>query len=204
MYTDQYVSRDIDKAIYYYSGAAIQNNSDAQFALGFIYGEGQYISRDIDKAIHYLTLAADQNNSDAQYSLGVIYYTGQYIPRYIDKAIYYFSLSSEQYNTNALFTLGVIYYEGQYTLCDINKAMKYFSLTADQKNSDAHLIILVAALYILKKQFSGIEILLQCLILNTFISMKKQGNQIFKKQLRFCLNHHCIKLNIHLNCFVSL
>ena len=66
-----YVTRDINKAIHYYSLAADQNYPNAQINLGAIYHEGQYISRDISKAIHYYTLAANQNNPNAQFNLGL-------------------------------------------------------------------------------------------------------------------------------------
>ena len=56
LFGGKYISRDINKAIYYFTLSSNHNNSYAQFYLGEIYYKGKYISRDINKAIHYLTL----------------------------------------------------------------------------------------------------------------------------------------------------
>ena len=128
---------DISKAIHYYSSEENQNNSDAQFFLGYIYCGSLCVLRDIDKAIHYLSLAANQNDSKAQNTLGIIYYEGKYVSRDIDKAIHYLSLAANQNNPHAQFSLGFIYHKSEYVLHDINKAIYYYSFAANQNNSDA-------------------------------------------------------------------
>ena len=83
----KYVTRSINKAIYYYTLAANQNFPEAQFVLGCIYDEGKYVATNIDKSIHYFSLAANQNYRDAQYILGLIYSKS----KNFDKANHYIS-----------------------------------------------------------------------------------------------------------------
>ena len=69
-YRGEYITRDINKSIHYFTLASNQNIPKAQFTLGLIYYLGEYITRDINKSIHYLSLAANQNNPEAQFILG--------------------------------------------------------------------------------------------------------------------------------------
>ena len=128
----KYISKDINKAIHFFSLSANQNNPVAQLDLGMIYKEGRYVSRDIDKAIHYYSLAANQNFPQAQFNLGMIYNEGKYVTRDINKAIHYYSLAANQNFPQAQFNLGMIYNEGRYVTRDINKAIHYYSLAANQ------------------------------------------------------------------------
>ena len=135
---------DFNKAIYYYSLSANQNNVKAQYMLGRFYLYGNKVNHDVKKAIFYFTLAANQNHLEAQFELGRIYYSNIYIPPDIPKAIYYFKPVAEQNNPNAQCFLGVIYMtEPQFR--DINKAIHYLTLSANQNCSEAQ--YLLAALY---------------------------------------------------------
>ena len=138
IYTDgEYITRDINKAIHYFSHAADQNHLNAQFILGIIYYTGEYIKRDINKAHYYLSQVANQNYPDAQIILANIYYTGEYITPNINKSIYYLSLAANQNNPKALYLLGFIYYSGHNITQDVVKVIYYFSLAANQNHPDA-------------------------------------------------------------------
>ena len=129
--------KNICKAIHFYSLAANENYSRAQFNLGIIYYNGDEIPRDMSKAIHYLTLAANQNNSKAQLILGIIYYNGDEISRDMNKAIHYLTLAANQNEPKAQFNLGYIYYNGDEIPRDMNKAIHYLTLAANQNEPKA-------------------------------------------------------------------
>ena len=127
-----YVSKDLSKAIDYYSRSADQNYAEAQYKLGNIYSEEQSDLHDIRKAIHYYSLAANQNYAKAQYKLGNIYSEEQSDLHDIRKAIHYYSLAANQNYVEAQCKLGSIYSEEQSDLYDIEKAIHYYSLAAKQ------------------------------------------------------------------------
>lgn len=144
----------------YYTLAASQGNSFAQYNLGLIY----YLEGNIKEAKHYYTLAAGQGNASAQYNLGIIYANEGNIKEakysYVlaanqnhskaqnnlaqiyeqeddmQRAKYYFTLSSaDQGNTIAQYNLGRLYErEG-----DLKQAKHYYTLAAAQGHSNAQL-----------------------------------------------------------------
>ena len=103
---------NIHKAIYYYSLAAEQNDSNAQTILGNIYYYGINVKIDINKAIKYYTLAANQNNSDAQTQLRHIYSDSLHVPLDTKRAIYYYTLGKSL--SCSFFTRNVIYFRKTY------------------------------------------------------------------------------------------
>ena len=56
IYYGEYVTQNFSKALHYFTLAANQNNSNAQFALGVIYLDSKFISVDFNKATLYLTM----------------------------------------------------------------------------------------------------------------------------------------------------
>ncbi|KAK8834492.1 hypothetical protein M9Y10_027676 [Tritrichomonas musculus] len=130
-------SKDIKRAIHYYSLSAELNNSEAQYQLGIIYLDGKFIPRNINKSIHYFSMAANSNHSESQYVLGTIYSSGLYFSGNINKAIFYFQLAANQNHLEAQFSLGIIYLTKDYNVQDIDKAIQYLSIAADQNHSEA-------------------------------------------------------------------
>ena len=64
---------DMEKAIHYFSLAANQNMTEAQYTLYVIFSIPYYVPKDMSQAIYYCTKAADINHSDAQHFLGMHY-----------------------------------------------------------------------------------------------------------------------------------
>ena len=60
----------------WYTLAAEQGDSDAQFNLGVSYDTGQGVPQDYKTAVKWYRLSAEQGDSDAQYNLGLMYYYG--------------------------------------------------------------------------------------------------------------------------------
>ena len=60
------------KALYWFTQAADQNDPDAQNALGIMYLRGFGTSQDMEKAEYYYRLAAEQGQDNAELQLGLI------------------------------------------------------------------------------------------------------------------------------------
>ena len=56
---------------------AEQGDAEAQFSLGFRYGEGEGVPEDRQEALKWWRKAAEQGHAMAQYSLGVSYEIGE-------------------------------------------------------------------------------------------------------------------------------
>ncbi|MFN6886985.1 tetratricopeptide repeat protein, partial [Proteus mirabilis] len=60
------VEQDHEKAVYWYTKAGEQGDSDAQYNLAISYDEGIGIEQDHEKAVTWYTKAAEQGHADAQ------------------------------------------------------------------------------------------------------------------------------------------
>ncbi|KES14046.1 hypothetical protein SASC598O11_000210 [Snodgrassella alvi SCGC AB-598-O11] len=63
------VEQSFIKSIEYYKSAAEQGNSDAQFALGFMYINGEGAEQNYAEAYEYFNLAAEQGHCGALHNL---------------------------------------------------------------------------------------------------------------------------------------
>ena len=52
---------------------ANQGDPQAQFDLGWAYGEGEGVAQDDSQSVHWYQLAANQGHANAQFNLGVMY-----------------------------------------------------------------------------------------------------------------------------------
>ncbi len=65
---------DYKKALELFKKSAEQNNSNAQYWMGWMYENGYGVtSKNSDSAFHYYQMSAHQNLADGQYSLGRMY-----------------------------------------------------------------------------------------------------------------------------------
>ena len=67
---------DYQTALKKWKPLAEEGNSDAQFALGYMYLQGKGVVMDYKKAMKWFRLAAEQGDSDAQNNLGLMYAVG--------------------------------------------------------------------------------------------------------------------------------
>jgi TPR repeat protein len=76
-YKDYEIPQDINKAIYYLSKAAAQEQVNAMTTVGWIYFNGDYgAPKDYEEAINWSQKASDMGCSIATYNLGLFYYGG--------------------------------------------------------------------------------------------------------------------------------
>ena len=71
------------------------DNSDAQYNVGVMYGFGMGTSIDHKMAAKWYRLAADQGHSDAQAQLALLHYNGQGVPQNYQEAVKWMTLAAE-------------------------------------------------------------------------------------------------------------
>ena len=67
-------AQDYKMALHWYSLAAEQDCTDAQFALGLTYSRVHGVAQDFKKAFNWCSKAAKQRHVDAQFTLGQMYH----------------------------------------------------------------------------------------------------------------------------------
>ena len=113
-----------------------QNNSIAQFALGFIYSIDVFTERNIIKGIDYFIRSTSNGNIDAHFAVGYFYNEGKYIEKDIKKSIHHYKDASNFDNQFAKNNLGIIYKHGigEEIPQNIPYAIEYFEEAIRQKN----------------------------------------------------------------------
>lgn len=99
-YSGQFKKVNINKAIYYFSLAAEQNDPESLYNLGLIYDEGKNVPRDIHKAIQYYSGAAKLNYARARLMLGSPYDVGKKTYGLFQKIDYLLPYNADTEGTN--------------------------------------------------------------------------------------------------------
>ncbi len=120
------ISKNIDKAIYWWTRSADQGNAKAQFNLGLAYAKGQGVEKDIDKAIELWQKSAEQGDVRAQFNLGILYHLGEEVKQDYKQAIELLEKSAQQGYAVAQFVLGIAYEKGDGVEKDIDKAVIWY------------------------------------------------------------------------------
>ena len=103
MYLDGFpeynIGQDTDKAIYYLSKAAAQNQVNAMTTVGWVYFEGTHGAPvDYDEAVGWNKKASDLGCSIASYNMGLFYYGGLAdLDQNLNEAKRFWLLSASQY-----------------------------------------------------------------------------------------------------------
>ena len=98
-FPDYNIEQDTDKAIYYLSKAAAQNQVNAMTTVGWVYFEGTYGAPiDYEEAIGWNKKASDLGCSIASYNMGLFYYGGLAdLDQNLNEAKRFWLLSASQY-----------------------------------------------------------------------------------------------------------
>ena len=107
----------MEKAIFYLTNAAENNNADAAFLIGCIYHQGILIEQNIPKAIHFYKIASSFNNGYAKNNLGVIFKNGfgDLVPKNINESIVYFNEAINQKQIClSMYNLSIVYIKENY------------------------------------------------------------------------------------------
>ncbi len=98
-FSDYNIEQDTDKAIYYLSKAAAQNQVNAMTTVGWVYFEGTHGAPvDYEEAIGWNKKASDLGCSIASYNMGLFYYGGLAdLDQNLNEAKKFWLLSASQY-----------------------------------------------------------------------------------------------------------
>ena len=129
-----YGKGDFATALRLLTPLAEQENSNAQFLVGWIYERGEGVKKDYKIAVKWYTLAAEQGFADAQYNLARMYRFG-YVGKDYKTAVKWYTLAAEKGHISAQSTLGSSYYFGQGVAQDYVKAHMWWNIAA--LNGDA-------------------------------------------------------------------
>ena len=130
-------NRKYTEAFQWYTKAANQGYSIAQYNLGVCYYNGQGVEQNYQKAFQWYTKAANQGNALAEYNLGVCYNNGQGVEQDYQKAFQWYTKAANQGDLNAQYNLGVRYQNGQGVKQDLKKAIEWYGKAAQQKSPEA-------------------------------------------------------------------
>ena len=131
------VTKDLKKAVEYFTKAAEQGHASAQACLGDCYYNGDGVYKDSDKAVEWYRKAAEQGNAGGQYGLGLCYLNGKGVPEDNSKAVEWLRKAANQGNAEAQNVLGDCYYCGYGVKKNYAQAVQWFRKAANQGNAEA-------------------------------------------------------------------
>lgn len=120
------VSKDINKARYYWLKLANKNNIIAQICIG----ESYQTSKDYKSAFEWYTKAYQNGSFYAAYYIGIFYEFGFYVKKDFQKALKYYQEASNKGSLLANNRLGILYFTNPLIKND-EKAFSYFMKAAN-------------------------------------------------------------------------
>lgn len=137
-------TKDLRRAVDWYSMAAQGGFARAQFQLGRMYVLGRGVTQDEALGIEWQIKAADQGLGEAQYAIGRRYLFGIALDRDYDKALDLITAAANQGLTGAQNQLGSMYFQGQGVSKDLVQSYKWFSIAtrADDPSAGRYLTVL--------------------------------------------------------------
>jgi TPR repeat protein len=91
---------------------AEQGNAQAQWSLGYMYGNGLGVIQDYAEAANWYRKAAEQGEALAQYNLGIMYDNGLGVIQDYAEAVDWYRKAAEQGEALAQYNLGSMYATG--------------------------------------------------------------------------------------------
>ena len=145
-------------AVTWFSAAAAQGYSQAQFDLGTALLIGRGVSRNPAKACQYFALAASQGNADGEYSYGTCYYRGIGVRRDLDSAFKWYTKAANQSYPLAEAGLGVMYALGKPVQRNLVESLKWFLLAQSGPSNEVDLAKIAPIIAEVKQNMSPDEI----------------------------------------------
>lgn len=126
--------QNTDKAIYWASKAAENDDLKALLTLGRIYYQGAGVEKDYSKALGYYeqALAVDKSNRLALNQLGIMYYKGEGSDADFTKAAKYCELAAHKGQAGCQYYLGLMYVNGEGVTQDIDTGISWMKKSAAQ------------------------------------------------------------------------
>ena len=131
------ITQNYEEAAKWYSKAADQGFSKAQFNLAICYLYGEGVAQDAKIAAELFKKSAEQGNVPAIFKLGWCYYDGNGIPQDYKKAFDCFMSAAQQGHSDAQLDLGYCYNHGKGVHKNNKKAFEWYEKSALLGNSIA-------------------------------------------------------------------
>lgn len=168
---------DLVKAAGWFEKAAKQGNTDAQYNLASMYGQGNGMPKDMVKAVEWYQKAAAQNHSGAQSSLGEMYAKGEGVQKDIEKAKELWQQAVVKGDPLAQMGLGWMYRTGTGVPKDTAKAIELLQLSVAQGHPYAQ--IELGVMYQLGDGMPKDE----AKAMNLFLMAAEQGNVLAQEKV---------------------
>lgn len=133
------VPKDNLQAVVWFTKAADQGDSEAEYRLGEIYSQGdEGVPRDHDRGLALMTKAADQGNTPSMYQLGEYYRNGLFgFPKDQTQAVSWQRKAAELGDSLAESRLGTAYQFGNGVPQDTAQASYWYNKAKDQDEQAA-------------------------------------------------------------------
>lgn len=116
-------------------------DAQAQFFLGFMYGNGNGVPQDLAQAFFWYGAAAEQGDRDAQYCLGQMHMAGLGTVLDVGTAAVWHRKAADQGHEAAQASLGVQYDQGLGLPKDTRRALDWYQRSAQQGHGPAQLLL---------------------------------------------------------------
>jgi TPR repeat protein len=131
------VQKNQEQAVRWYTAAAEQGNSIAQYNLAILYGNGIVVAKNVNEAFRLYKLAAEQGDENAQYNLAICYRDAIGTLRDEKLATDWCTAAAKQGHALAQTNLAICYWEGQSVDKDFHQAIEWFYAAAAQGQPQA-------------------------------------------------------------------
>jgi TPR repeat protein len=133
----EFTDDEYAKANYWWTKAAEQNHTNAQYNLGTCYLHGRGAERDCTKAVCWYGKAAEQGHAGAQFVMGYCCFHGIEMESDAEKAVFWLMRAAKQGNANAWYYMGECCRTGTGVVKDDQKAADWYNGAAEQGHNDA-------------------------------------------------------------------
>jgi len=133
--------KDLSRSLYWYSKAAKQGDSEAEYKVGYMLYFGRGVAEDESEAFQWFERSARQGHAEAQCRYAECFLQGNGVEKDLEKAREWYTKSAEQGEALAQFNLGKIYYFGKGVEKDYGKAAEWFTKAAEAGRTDAQLFL---------------------------------------------------------------
>lgn len=130
-------NKDYRAALKWFNASSNNDNSNAQYALGYMYQHGIGVNCDINLAKSYYEKSANNGNSKSQFQLGFLYFSDEFPFTDYSNALNWFTLSSDNGYIHAHSNLGYMYEHGLGVDVDHDRAFDLYEKGATAGDATA-------------------------------------------------------------------
>jgi len=126
------ITKEYDRALYWYRKIAESGYAKAQFYLGVMYAAGRDVDIDYKESARWFEKAARQGDELAQLNIGLDYIEGHGVRKDVKKGVKWLEKAAEQGNLRAQNYLGYLYASGEIVGQNYEKARHWYEKAARQ------------------------------------------------------------------------